>query len=167
MTTYTVLGANGNIAQEVSKSLSPDCLYQGNFSRNPKKVNKLMYLFQGISWMQKRSPLQLLAAMWVFLLAGIQYSTKIWKRDWPIIMRNTLRCMCHSQKPNWSFSTNMYAFDPTEVGHLTEGSKMAPLSEKGKSEKTNSGYAFGRKSKLQSHCTSRSCCRFLWSWCFE
>jgi nucleoside-diphosphate-sugar epimerase len=133
MTTCTVLGANGNIAQEVSKSLSPDCLIK-QFSRSPKKVNETDVLISGNLLNAEEVSAAVAGSNVVFLLAGIQYSTKIWKRDWPIIMRNTLHaCMAHKAK--LVFFDNMYAFDPNEVGHLTEESKMAPLSEKGKVRK--------------------------------
>ncbi|MFT4857950.1 MAG: nucleoside-diphosphate-sugar epimerase [Algoriphagus sp.] len=134
MTTYTVLGANGNIAQEVSKSLSsPDSLIK-QFSRSPKKVNETDVLISGNLLDAEEVSTAVAGSEVVFLLAGIQYDKKIWKRDWPIIMRNTLAaCVAHRAK--LVFFDNMYAFDPTEVGHLTEESKMAPLSEKGKVRK--------------------------------
>jgi nucleoside-diphosphate-sugar epimerase len=134
MTTYTVLGANGNIAQEVSKSLSsPDCLIK-QFSRSPKKVNKTDLLISGNLLNAEEVAAAVAGSDVVFLLAGIQYSTKIWKRDWPIVMKNTLNA-CVNHKAKLVFFDNMYAFDPNEVGHLTEESKMAPLSEKGKVRK--------------------------------
>jgi len=47
MTTYTILGANGNIAQEVSKALANPTNQIRQFSRNPKKVNDSDELFPG------------------------------------------------------------------------------------------------------------------------
>jgi putative NADH-flavin reductase len=71
MTTYTVLGANGNIAQEVSKSLSPDCLIK-QFSRNPKKVNKTDVLISGNLLNAEEVSAAVAGSDVVFLLAGIQ-----------------------------------------------------------------------------------------------
>lgn len=134
MNTYTILGANGNIAKEVSKALSsPDCMIT-QFSRSPKKVNETDLLISGNLLNVEEVSRAVAGSDVVFLLAGIQYSSKIWKRDWPIIMRNTLHaCITHQAK--LVFFDNMYTFDPDEVGHLTEGSKMAPRSEKGKVRK--------------------------------
>lgn len=134
MTTYTILGANGNIAQEVSKALFSSDNQIRQFSRSPKKVNETDELFSGNLLNAQEVSNAVKGAAIVFLLAGIQYDKKIWKRDWPIIMRNTLdACTTHGAK--LVFFDNMYAFDPKEVGHLTEESKMAPLSEKGKVRK--------------------------------
>jgi nucleoside-diphosphate-sugar epimerase len=134
MTTYTILGANGNIAQEVSRALHSSGNQIKQFSRNPKKVNDTDSLSTGNLLNPEEVSMAVKGSDVVFLLAGIQYDKKIWKRDWPIIMRNTLdACIAHQAK--LVFFDNMYAFDPKEVGHLTEESKMAPQSEKGKVRK--------------------------------
>jgi nucleoside-diphosphate-sugar epimerase len=134
MTTYTILGANGNIALEVSKALAQPKNQIRQFSRNPKKVNDSDELFSGNLLNAAEVSKAVKGADIVFLLAGIQYNKKIWKRDWPIIMRNALdACTTHGAK--LVFFDNMYAFDPNEVGHLTEESKMAPQSAKGKVRK--------------------------------
>jgi len=134
MTTYTILGANGNIAQEVSKALADPQNKIRQFSRNPKKVNDTDELVSGNLLNSKDVSNVVKDAEVVFLLAGIEYNKAIWKRDWPIIMRNTLDA-CISNGSKLVFFDNMYAFDPKEVGHLTEESKMAPQSEKGKVRK--------------------------------
>ncbi|MDG1276684.1 MAG: NAD-dependent epimerase/dehydratase family protein [Algoriphagus sp.] len=134
MATYTILGANGNIAQEVSKALAQPKNQIRQFSRNPKKVNDSDELFPGNLLNAAEVSKAVKGSDVVFLLAGIQYNKKIWRRDWPIIMRNALdACISHGAK--LVFFDNMYAFDPNEVGHLTEDSTMAPQSEKGKVRK--------------------------------
>jgi len=122
-----------------------------------------MYLFQGISWMQKRSPLQVAGpAMWYFYWR-IQYSTKIWKRDWlPSLCGKYARAMVSTHKSQiWSFSTTMYALIPPGSGAPHWGKQNGlPLSEKGKWEKTNSGYALeGSQSWQSSLALVASCCR--------
>lgn len=131
---YTILGANGNIAKVISSELDSKGLQIRQVSRNPKAVNPSDELIAA----NLTKPLEVLNAVSgstvVFLCAGIKYSVPDWQRDWPIIMRNTLDA-CISTGAKLVFFDNMYALDPSHVGHLTEETPMNPISEKGKVRK--------------------------------
>ena len=134
MSVHTILGANGNIAKIVSSELARSGKQVRHFSRTPKKVNPSDELISGdlldttaVSEAVKGSEV-------TFLLAGIQYKSAVWERDWPIVMRNTLdACIAHGAK--LVFFDNMYACDPSQVGHLTEETPLNPQSRKGKVRK--------------------------------
>ncbi|MEB2784324.1 NAD-dependent epimerase/dehydratase family protein [Algoriphagus persicinus] len=134
MSIHTILGANGNIAKIVSAELARSGISVRQFSRTPKKVNTSDELVSGdlldataVSQAVKGSEV-------VFLLAGIQYKSTVWERDWPIIMKNTLdACIAHGAK--LVFFDNMYACDPSQVSHITEETSLNPQSRKGKVRK--------------------------------
>jgi nucleoside-diphosphate-sugar epimerase len=134
MELFTILGANGNIAKEISKELGKRGLKIRQVSRNPKAVHPGDVLVVA----DLTDPSQVLQAAEgsavVFLCAGIKYSKADWQRDWPIIMRNTLDA-CIASGAKLVFFDNMYALDPEQVGHLTEETPLKPKSVKGKVRK--------------------------------
>ncbi|WP_057940383.1 NAD-dependent epimerase/dehydratase family protein [Algoriphagus resistens] len=134
MPVHTILGANGNIAKIVSAELAHSEILVRQFSRTPKKVNPTDELISG-DLLDPTAVLEAVKGSEVtFLLAGIQYKSAVWERDWPIIMRNTLdACIAHGCK--LVFFDNMYACDPSQVSHLTEETPLEPRSRKGKVRK--------------------------------
>lgn len=134
MTLHTILGANGNIAKVVSTELHQKGITVRQFSRKPLKVSDSDELFPG-DLMDSNSVLEAVkGAEVVYLLAGIQYKASIWERDWPKIMRNTLdACIQHGAR--LVFFDNMYAYDPEQIGNLTEETPLNPKSHKGKVRK--------------------------------
>jgi nucleoside-diphosphate-sugar epimerase len=131
---HTILGANGNIAKIVSNELKSHGIKVRQFSRNPKKVNESDELASGDLLDSLAVNNAVSGAEVVYLLAGIKYSSKIWEEEWPIIMGNTIAA-CISNHAKLVFFDNMYAYDPNEVGHLTEDTPMNPESRKGKVRK--------------------------------
>lgn len=134
MPVHTILGANGNIAKSVSGELAKSGILVRQFSRTPKKVNSSDELISGDLLDSTAVSEAVKGSEVTFLLAGIQYKSTVWKRDWPIIMRNTLdACIAHGSK--LVFFDNMYACDPSQVSHLTEETPLKPQSRKGKVRK--------------------------------
>jgi nucleoside-diphosphate-sugar epimerase len=67
----------------------------------------------------------------VYHTAGLAYSIKIWQRDWPVIMQNVIdACVAHNAR--LVFFDNVYAYSPNEVLHMTENSRKAPATRKGR-----------------------------------
>lgn len=134
MATFTILGANGNIAKVISSELRTNQIKIRQVSRNPKSTSPEDEIIKADLLNASQVSKAVKGSEVVFLVAGITYKTSIWKHDWPIIMRNTLdACIAHGAK--LVFFDNMYALDPTQVGHLTEETPMNPQSEKGKVRK--------------------------------
>ncbi|WP_425640035.1 NAD-dependent epimerase/dehydratase family protein [Algoriphagus yeomjeoni] len=134
MTLHTILGANGNIAKIVSTELHQKGISVRQFSRNPKNVNETDEFLHGDLMDSTTVSEAVKGAEVVYLLAGIQYKASIWERDWPKIMRNTLdACIQHGAR--LVFFDNMYAYDPEQIGNLTEETPLNPKSRKGKVRK--------------------------------
>lgn len=134
MPVHTILGANGNIAKIVSGELTKSGILVRQFSRTPKKVNPSDELISGDLLDSTAVSEAVKGSEVTFLLAGIQYKSAVWERDWPTIMRNTLdACIAHGSK--LVFFDNMYACDPSHVSHLTEETPLKPQSRKGKVRK--------------------------------
>ncbi|MCE7053501.1 NAD-dependent epimerase/dehydratase family protein [Algoriphagus sp. AGSA1] len=134
MPVHTILGANGNIAKIVSEELAKSGISVRQFSRTPKKVNPSDELISGDLLDSTAVSKAVKGSEVTFLLAGIQYKSAVWERDWPIIMRNTLdACIAHGSQ--LVFFDNMYACDPSQVSHLTEKTPLKPQSRKGKVRK--------------------------------
>ncbi|GAB2490324.1 NAD-dependent epimerase/dehydratase family protein [Algoriphagus taiwanensis] len=134
MPLHVILGANGNIGNAISQALFSKGISVRQVSRNPNKVNESDELMQADLLNAQQVHQAVKGAEIVYLCAGITYSAKIWERDWPIIMKNTLEA-CIAKQCRLVFFDNMYALDPGKVGHLTEETPMNPKSRKGKVRK--------------------------------
>lgn len=128
---HTILGSTGNIGTALAKELTS---YTSNIrlvSRNPKKVNTTDQLFKADLLKSEEVAAAVKGSEIVYLVAGITYKTVLWEELWPIIMKNVIRA-CQAEKAKLVFFDNMYCYDPTHVGHLTEDSHINPKSRKGK-----------------------------------
>ena len=66
----------------------------------------------------------------VYLVVGLDYNIKVWQRDWPIVMSNTIEaCMAHGSK--LVFMDNVYAYGSVN-GVMREDQPLRPNSKKGK-----------------------------------
>jgi hypothetical protein len=69
----------------------------------------------------------------VYLLVGLEYSRKVWKRSWPVIMRNTIDA-CKATGARLIFFDNVYMYGRVK-GKMTEATPFNPCSEKGRIRK--------------------------------
>lgn len=65
----------------------------------------------------------------VYLCAGLPYDSKVWSRQWPIIMRNTIDA-CKSANAKLIFFDNVYMYGRVK-GKMTEATPYNPCSKKG------------------------------------
>jgi nucleoside-diphosphate-sugar epimerase len=64
-----------------------------------------------------------------YLTVGLPYSTRAWRRDWPVILRNTIEaCIFHGT--HLVYFDNVYAYGRTD-GPMTESTPIQPSSRKG------------------------------------
>jgi nucleoside-diphosphate-sugar epimerase len=125
----TILGANGIIAQELSKYLPGYTKQVRQVSRNPKKVNDFDEIRQAdlLNYNQTENAIE--GSDVVYLVAGLKYDTKTWQEQWPKVMRNTLdACKKHNSK--LVFFDNVYAYGHVH-GIMTEETRFNPVSKKG------------------------------------
>ncbi|MFD2203131.1 NAD-dependent epimerase/dehydratase family protein [Shivajiella indica] len=130
-TLHTILGSTGNIGMALAKELNAYTTHIRLVSRNPQKVNDSDELFRADLLKEAEVMEAVKGSEVVYLVAGIPYKSKIWEEQWPIIMKNVLNA-CRIEKAKLVFFDNMYCYDPSHVGHLTENSPVNPLSRKGK-----------------------------------
>lgn len=129
MTLHTILGANGTIA----KALFPILKEKGEnirlVSRNPKSAQGAETV---VADMLDREAVfkAVKGSSVVYLVLGIQYDAKIWKRDWPIIMRNVIDA-CKENKARFVFFDDAYMYGKVE-GIITEETPYLAASKKGR-----------------------------------
>jgi nucleoside-diphosphate-sugar epimerase len=125
----TILGANGVIGKEVSKHLPRFTSQIRQVGRNPQKVNASDELVKADLLNYQQTEAAVKGSEIVYLVAGLKYETKVWQRDWPIVMRNTIEaCKKHSSK--LVFFDNVYSYGHVD-GVMTENTPFNPNSKKG------------------------------------
>jgi nucleoside-diphosphate-sugar epimerase len=125
----TILGANGVIGREVSRLLPQytDCVRQ--VSRNPRKVNDTDELHPA-DLLDPRATADAVAGSEVaYLVAGLAYDHRVWRDQWPRIMRNVIDA-CRQHRSRLVFFDNVYAYGRVD-GLMTEGTPYNPCSRKG------------------------------------
>lgn len=65
----------------------------------------------------------------VYLLAGLPYDRRVWREQWPRIMRNVVTA-CESKGARLVFFDNVYMYGKVE-GPMTEATPVRPTSAKG------------------------------------
>ena len=66
----------------------------------------------------------------VYLVVGLDYKLKVWEEKWPRLMRATIdACIKHNAR--LVFFDNVYMYDISEIGNMTEASAINPPSRKG------------------------------------
>lgn len=66
-----------------------------------------------------------------YLTVGLPYKTKVWKEQWPLIMKNVIAA-CKKHKTKLVFFDNIYMYHPNKLSPMTEETEIAPISKKGK-----------------------------------
>ena len=127
----TILGANGTIGKILASELKNYTNEIRLVSRNPKKVNDTDELFPA----DLSNPIMVDKAIEgsevVYLVVGFEYSFKVWKENWPRLMKATIDA-CIKHKAKLIFFDNVYLYDISSMGHITENSPINAPSKKGK-----------------------------------
>jgi len=125
----TILGANGVIANNVSKHLTQYTNEIRLVSRNPKKVNDTDQLMKADLLDAQQTANAIKGSKVVYLTAGIPYRSAIWRTQWPIVMNNVIDG-CKQHKARLVFFSNVYPYGLVE-GKMTEETPFNPCSKKG------------------------------------
>lgn len=127
----TILGAGGAIGNALAKELLPYTDAIRLVSRHAQKVNTNDETMTAdlIDPMQVRRAVE--GSEVVYLTAGLVYSAKIWREQWPVIMQNTIDA-CLAANSRLVFFDNIYMYDPNHLSPMTESTPISPSSEKGK-----------------------------------
>ena len=125
----TILCANGIIATELSKHLPSYNTTVRQVSRYPRKVNESDELVVADLLNYEQTEKAVAGSEVVYLLAGLRYDIKVWREEWPRIMRNVIdACMKHGSK--LVFFDNVYSYGLVS-GPMTEETPFNPTSKKG------------------------------------
>jgi len=127
----TILGAGGAIGIELAKALPNYTNKVRLVGRSPKNVNESDELMTADLLDAKAILSAVEGSEVVYLTAGLTYNTKLWQRDWPIVMKNVLDA-CVAHKSRFVFFDNVYMIGGDNVNHITERSPFSPVSKKGK-----------------------------------
>jgi nucleoside-diphosphate-sugar epimerase len=130
MSTHTILGAGGAIANNLVKELVSHQLPTRLVSRNPPALSA-----SGISTLAADliDPGQTLQAIRgssiVYLCVGLPYKYSVWRHQWPLIIRNTIEA-CRQTGAKLIFFDNVYMYGRVD-GPMTEETPYDPVSRKG------------------------------------
>jgi nucleoside-diphosphate-sugar epimerase len=125
----TILGANGAIATQLSKHLLSFTSQVRQVSRHPKKVNATDESVSADLLSFEQTANAVAGSEVVYLLAGLKYDIKVWRRDWPVLMRNVIDA-CKKHHAKLVFFDNVYAYGLVK-GPMMEETPFNPNSKKG------------------------------------
>lgn len=126
----TILGSSGIIGKELAKALPQHTNKVRLVSRNPNKTNKNDELFSANLLNAGETLNAVEGSEVVYLTVGLQYHIKIWRTQWPELMKNVINA-CKKNNSKLVFFDNVYSYGKTE-GWMTEETPLKPDSEKGK-----------------------------------
>ncbi len=126
---HTILGANGVIAQELSRALVEFTQDIRQVSRNPRKVNPTDETFVADLLDDQATINAVSGSEVVYLVAGLKYNVSVWQEQWPRVMRNAINA-CKQHGARLVFFDNVYAYGRVE-GMMTEHTPYNPISKKG------------------------------------
>ncbi|UYQ91615.1 NAD-dependent epimerase/dehydratase family protein [Chitinophaga horti] len=126
----TILGANGIIGRELSKALQPYASVIRQVSRNPKKVNDTDQVLAADLTDYQQTVKAVEGSAITYLTAGLPYNHKVWQKQWPLIVQNTINA-CKIAGSKLVFFDNVYMYGHVK-GWMTEDTPYRPSSKKGK-----------------------------------
>lgn len=127
----TILGSGGAVGIALAKELRNYTDKIRLVSRRPQKIHEDDELFAADLLDKNLVDLAVKGSEIVYLTAGLKYSSKIWEKDWPVIMKNVIDA-CLANQAKLVFFDNVYMYAPEAVKHMTEDSPIAPVTRKGK-----------------------------------
>ncbi|MBA4054985.1 MAG: NAD-dependent dehydratase [Marivirga sp.] len=125
----TILGANGIIAKELSNYLLGYTANIRQVSRHPKKVNVSDETVVADLLNPEQTDYAVKGSEVVYLVAGLKYDTKVWKAEWPVVMKNVIEA-CKKHNSRLVFFDNVYAYGKVN-GIMIEETPFNPNSVKG------------------------------------
>lgn len=127
----TILGANGQIAEELAKELEKKYHTKIRLvSRNPRKVNETDELFPAdlLDWQATHNAVE--GSDIVYLTVGLPMNSHLWEEQFPIMMQNVITaCKIHGCR--LVYFDNTYMYSKTSEPQ-TEGSLFLPVGRKSK-----------------------------------
>jgi nucleoside-diphosphate-sugar epimerase len=126
----TILGANGTIGSILAKELRNYTDRIRLVSRNPKKVDEKDELFPADLSDSTQVKKAIERSEVTYLVVGFDYNLKVWRHEWPKLMRAVIDA-CIASESKLVFFDNVYLYDKNAISHMTEDSIANPPSKKG------------------------------------
>ncbi|MCB9235981.1 MAG: NAD-dependent epimerase/dehydratase family protein [Bacteroidia bacterium] len=125
----TILGANGQIAEELARELHRNFTKEIRLvSRKPKKVNDSDQLFPANLMDAEATSQAVKGSEIAYLTVGLPMNAKMWAEQFPVMMQNVIEaCKTHACK--LVFFDNTYMYDKT-VALQTEENPFVPVGQK-------------------------------------
>ena len=128
MNLQTILGAGGAVSQHLVPVLQANNEKVRLVSRSPKAVPGIESLSADLTNFEQT--LQAVkGSSVVYLLAGLQYDIRVWRKSWPLIMTNVINA-CNATNSKLIFFDNVYMYGKVD-GKMTEQTPFNPVSKKG------------------------------------
>ena len=127
----TILGVGGAIGNELARVLKEYTKVIRLVSRNPQKINDTDTLLAADLLQPDDVHKAVEGSSVVYLTVGFAYNLKVWKENWPRLMRNVISA-CKEHESKLVFFDNIYMYDANYLNGMTEETPINPLSEKGK-----------------------------------
>lgn len=125
----TILGGGGAIGTPLAKELKA---YTENIriaGRNPKKINPTDEPFTVDLTDRAKTREAVMNSEVVYLVAGLKYTTKVWREQWPGVFDNVIEA-CKAEGAKLVFFDNVYPYGKVN-GPMTEETPFNPCSKKG------------------------------------
>jgi len=126
----TILGSTGTIGNILARSLTQYTDKVRLVSRNPKGINEGDELVSADLLNTDDTMKAVEGSDVVYLTLGMKYDIKVWRTQWPKLIRNVLDA-CKKNNSKFVFFDNIYIYGKVD-GWITEDSPVKPDSEKGK-----------------------------------
>ncbi|OOG19399.1 NAD-dependent dehydratase [Sphingobacterium sp. CZ-UAM] len=127
----TILGANGQIGEELARELKRNFTSSIRIvSRNAKKVNDTDEVFSADLSIREKAIEAVKDSEIVYFTLGLPISSEIWENQFPLILGNVIEA-CKINRTKLVFFDNTYMY-PQDDRILTEETNFAPVGRKGK-----------------------------------
>lgn len=125
----TILGANGQIAEELTKELYQNYTKDIRLvSRNPKKIHETDQLFPANLMDLNATEKAVEGSEIAYLTVGLPMNSQMWEDQFQIMMENVIEA-CKKHKTKLVFFDNTYMYAKTSEPQ-TEESPFAPIGRK-------------------------------------
>ena len=127
----TILGANGQIGEELARELKRNFTSSIRIvSRNAKKVNDTDEVFSADLSIREKAIEAVKDSEIVYFTLGLPISSEIWENQFPLILGNVIEA-CKINRTKLVFFDNTYMY-PQDDRILTEETNFAPVGRKGR-----------------------------------
>ena len=128
MTTHVILGSNGVVGRETMAALRAGGHVVQAVSRTPSPDPEGPHVAADLRDAASAAR-ALRGADVAYLTVGLPYSTRVWRRDWPAVLRNVIDG-CLANGTHLVYFDNVYAYGRTDAP-MTEATPIRPSSRKG------------------------------------